>query len=113
MTEAEILHEINKGFDLLQKEVYNVQDFQAHILTMIKDNFLPPIVFHREHCETLIYSILQIRKDQAKAKSGHKSLADAEKKWEALELKAKTLLNRGYSIDRFIKDPPAQGALYS
>jgi hypothetical protein len=114
MTEDEIKAEIFKAFDLLQKDVYNVQDLQAHILTMIKDKILPDVNFHKDQVERLILDITTVQDLQRKYFNGHKSvLSECKAKEANLEKKCKQLLNKGYSVKRFLENTPKQGDIFS
>jgi len=114
ITEDEIKAEISKAFGFLQNDVYNVQDFQAHILTMIKDNFANASQFHKEQVEKLILDITTVQDLQRKYFNGHKSVLPECKAKEAnLEKKCKQLLNQGYSITRFLEKTPKQGDIFS
>lgn len=99
--------------DLLTDQTYTPENFQAHILTFIKDNFIPPIAFHKEQVERLIRDITELRSDQKKIKAKQKGYTNEEaRKAEALDRKCQLLLNQGYSIQRFLKQPPGQGDIF-
>lgn len=113
MNDVEILNELKKAFALLEDKTYNVQDLQSHILTFIKDNFLPPIAFHKEQVERIIRDTMEVQALQRKYFNGHKSvLPECRAKEANLEKKCKHLLTQGYSIDRFIKQAPNQGDIF-
>ena len=113
MTENEILAEIDKALGFYEGNVYNVQDFQAHILTMIRDNFLPPIAKHKETLERLIRDITDLRSKQDKyfATKNKSVLLECKKAQSALDLKLKHLLSQGYTISRFKDQAPPQGEI--
>lgn len=107
-----ILAEINKAISFLKAGTYNDSEFTSHIVSIIQGATEAELL-HKENLENLLHKVQQLRNNQRSYWNGHKKILPTCKAQEGdIDKKVNQLLKSGtYSIERFEKDAPIQGAL--